>query len=48
MCQKLRQNDKTGINGKFNENKARMTVFFFNLKKKTCRRAGKTAVGAGL
>ena len=44
----LRQNDKMGINGKFNENKTRMNSFLLQLKKKTCRRAGKKAVGAGL
>ena len=48
MCQKLRQNDKMGINGKFNEDKTRMNSFLLQFEEETVQKGWKTAVGAGL
>ena len=41
MCQKLRQNDKMGINGKLNECKTKEQIVFFSTNLKTKREGWK-------
>ena len=41
MCQKLRQKDKMGINGKFNENKTRMNSFLLQFEEENVQKGWK-------
>ena len=43
MCKKLRQKDKIGINGKFNENKTRMNSFLLQFEEENVQKGWKNS-----